>query len=172
MALQHKAHRDFHYIWDRTNDKNSPEVGEARNRFIAANDLLWSTLLGPLQNKFHNDPISAIDEIVDFLEADVPAFRCGYLKEYFLQHLKSQPLSEQQKERLRTIALKLCSSNMVRREFRRWAHLMTQIADTDFVLDLKKLAEKQAPHKRRGTSLMLKSVLDQRKDLYSTIASE
>src|SRR4051812_34063532 len=107
MEKQYDAHRDFHRIWDQAKDKNCSEVDDARNRFFAANDELWSTLLGPLQSKFHCDPNSAMDEVIHFLEVDVPAFRCGYLKEYFLQHLKSQELSEGQKQRLCATAFDL-----------------------------------------------------------------
>jgi hypothetical protein len=160
-------HKLFHQYFSKSGGReNEPaEVTEARNTFDKANNELWNNLLDPLQRKFHADPESAIDEVLDFLEVDIPAFRCGYLKEYFLDHIKSVGLTDVQKNRLRSIAVKLCEENTVRREFRRWIKLMIAIADSNFAARLNSLAKQLDEENQRATILMLKKLVKHRKDL-------
>lgn len=136
------------------------EITEARENFIKASEKLWSKLLYPLQSKFNTNAGSAVEEVLDFLEIDIPAFRCGYLKEHFLERLKGISLTDTQKLRLRGIALELCKNDTVRREFRRWVNLMRQIADKDFVNQLQDLLTTNS--KTRAAKLMLEGVLTQK----------
>lgn len=139
------------------------EVKEARNAFFKANDELWNKLLYPLQSRFHTNSESTVDELLDFLEVDIPAFRCGYLKEHFLERLKSVDLTDYQKLRLQKIALGLCKNDTVRREFRRWVNLMRKNADRDFVIQLRDMLATSS--QTRAAKLMLEEVLGSRKEL-------
>ncbi len=165
MKQSLQAHKAFRGACDEiglggAENKESAAVTKAREEFLHANNELWSKLLYPLQNKFNIDRSSAIDEVMDFLEVDIPAFRCGYLKEYFLEHLKSVDLTDIQKKRLSDVALRLCESDTVRREFRRWVNLMRPLADGEFVLQLHKVIS--ANHQNRAAKLMLDGVLKNR----------
>lgn len=159
------AHECFHETWAKDPNKESNEVCEARNKFLRANDELWNKLLEPLQQKFNANSSLAIDEVIDFLEVDIPAYRCGYLKEHFLERLKANDLTNTQKERLQNIVLQLCEKNTVRREFRRWVNLMRQVTDEGFVNRLQKL--QSTSNENRATKLMLDGLS---KDLKRTIS--
>ena len=169
MERSWRTHEHFHKLFFEYfhrcggREKEPANVTEARKIFFNANDELWNKLLYPLQSKFHADSETAIDEVIDFLEVDIPAFRCGYLKEHFLERLKAVKLSDGHKIRLRKIALELCKNDTVRREFRRWVNLMRQLADHDFIVELRK--QITCDSEPRATNLMLQGVLGTRKEL-------
>ncbi|HLA94460.1 MAG TPA: hypothetical protein VK612_01980 [Pyrinomonadaceae bacterium] len=170
MQISFREHRRFHEVWQQhwpfaPQNSEPADVTEAREKFIKANDHLWTKLLYPLQEKFSDNRELALDEVIDFLEIEIPAYRCGYLKEYFLDHIKTIDLTTHQGDRLRSIAFKLCETNTVRREFRRWVNLMIATADIDFVENTKELAAKQPVADQRATMLMLRSIAKHRKDL-------
>lgn len=142
MTRAFDAHHDFRKAVAKIPKerwRNKPEpivVTKARDLFFEEQNRLWNLLLTPLQLKFQADPKAAADEVIDFLAVDIPAFRCGYLKEFFLKRLKATELTPRQKGRLLEIGLNLCRSNTVRREFRRWKGLLRLIADAKFIRKL------------------------------------
>ncbi len=99
------AHKSFKQEWSdwrngklkkhkKTKGNVEPEsVTKARNDFNQKLDLLYSLKIGPLKKKFRDNPHSATAELAEFLSVDIPAFRCGYAKEVFLQWLKNVELT-------------------------------------------------------------------------------
>lgn len=148
MQEVHLAHKNFNDEfnnwrngWSNRYKRESPEpksVTEARNKVYQKLDVLFGSKIEPLEKKLNDHPHSAIDEILEFLSIDIPAFRCGYAKEVFLQKLKKVNLSDREREKLKPIALKFCETKNVRREFRRWCRLMIKNADQQFVSELEK----------------------------------
>ena len=90
------------------------------------------------------DP-TTIEMVVGFLEADPYFVRSGYHKEVFIKHLCRNPLSEDQKERLRQVILARIRGRD-RREFRAYCRLARVVTDPAFQ---KQVAEMAGPS--RGT---------------------
>ena len=67
-------------------------------------------------------------------------FRSGYIKEEILEHLSRNPLSDDQKHRLRKIILERVSDTGTRREFRRYCRLAPIVSDPEFEAEIAKLA--------------------------------
>ena len=153
MNESYLAHRNFKQEWaDWRNGKLKkskkqsgnvePEsVTEARNEFLQKNDLLFTLKIYPLETKFRESPHSAFAELIEFLSVDIAAFRCGYAKEVFLQWLKRVELTTSEINEIQQIALKMCETENVRREFRRWCRLMVKFADVSFVLKLREISK-------------------------------
>ena len=177
MQNLYVAHQDFKNAWamqhrSKLKNKKPSEVDLARNKFLDAMNLLFQTKLDPLRQAFLTDNISAVDAVIDFLAVDIPAFRCGYEKEWYLRRLKSLPLNETQKSRLKTIALDLSSKPDYRREFSDWAKLMIMLADENFIAELQTLLESSDEFMRKKVERMLTVILENRKDLKTkTLAS-
>jgi hypothetical protein len=170
MQNLYVAHRNFKKAWAtqhraKLKDKKPLEVDLTRNKFWDALNLLFQTKLAPLRQTFLTDSISAIDDVIDFLAVDIPAFRCGYEKEWYLRRLKSLPLNEAQKARLKTIALDLARKPDYRREFYDWAKLMIVLADENFIAELQPLLESSDEFVRKKVERMMKVILENRKDL-------
>src|SRR5258708_2741646 len=85
-------------------------------RSLSPTRKLYETCLQSLRDPFLAGESPAIDEIVTFIEVDLPGIRTGYDKEYYLTKIKKLKLSERQMDRLRAVALKRCASNEYRRE--------------------------------------------------------
>ena len=162
------AHKNFTETWNKYGvgfKKAEPkEVTEARNIFWKASEDLFKELWKYEKDFFAGDSDS-IDAILNFLEIDIPAFRCGYAKEKFFRKLKSLHLNENQKERLRNLAYNLCLSESYRREFRDLVRLMIKIADTDFIERLKQIEKESDDIVKFKIKIMLKTVLQNREDL-------
>ena len=141
------------------------EIVVARNRFKAALDLLFTAQLDPIRASFLADAPSSVDKVIDFLEVDIPAFRCGYEKEWYLSKLKSIPLTLMQQDRLKRITLDLVSKPHYRREPSDWGRLMTVLADETFLARLRTLAESSEHHVQQHAQRMLRTILDNRLDL-------
>lgn len=163
MQASYEAHREFKDAWKRRADKRAPNVDSAREAFASAHGRLWHQKLEPLQERFATDPIGQIDEIIEFLETDILAFRCGYLKEFFLRHIKQITFNQSQRSRLMEAALKLCSNNDHRRELRDWARLMILLADVEFVEALEKITKEH--EESADAEFMLRILLENRSDL-------
>jgi hypothetical protein len=164
------AHQNFKKAWamrHRAKSKNNKpsEVDLARNSFWDAFNLLFQTKLDPLRQAFLTNSVTAVDGVIDFLAIDIPAFRCGYEKEWYLRRLKSVPLNEAQKERLKNIALDLCRKPDYRREFSDWGKLMIVLADEAFVDELENLLESPDEFVRKKAERMLTIILQNRKAL-------
>ncbi len=140
------------------------EITEARNIFRKAFENLFNEL-----EKYEKDFLAgdseAIDSIINFLEIDIPAFRCGYAKEKYFRKLKSLSLNENQKERIYNLAYNLCQSDSYRREFRDLVRLMIKIADADFIQKLKTLEEKSDDIVKFKIKIMSETILQNREDL-------
>jgi hypothetical protein len=164
------AHTDFHNElakgdrWQAGGIERS-EVVAARKRFYVAFDLLFSAHLTPLRVAFLQDPLTAVDSVIDFLEIDIPVFRCGYEKEWYLTKLKSVSLIPEQRDRLKSSALNLLRNPHYRRERRDWARLMIIIADETFVEDLRTLSYSPDHFVQQNSRRMLKTILANRRDL-------
>lgn len=170
MQNLYDAHREFHKAWAKgqaasMKGKESLAVSSSRDKFWDALTLLFRVKLAPLRQAFLTDSISAVDDVIDFLAVDIPAFRCGYEKEWYLRRLKSLPLNEAQKARLKTIALDLARKPDYRREFYDWAKLMIMLADETFVAELQPLLESSDEFVRKKVERMMKVILENRKDL-------
>lgn len=139
------------------------KVTEARNKFDKAIDVLYDSL--PLENLFLAGDSEAIDSVLDFVEIDIPAFRCGYAKEWYFRKLKYLPLNETQKARLRQLAYKLCRSPNYRREFAYIARLMIKLADKPLIRELQKLSKSPDELVQKKAEHMLNVILHHRKDL-------
>lgn len=177
MRETYSAHKNFKDEWsDWSNgklkkDKKSkgnvePEsVTKARNEFFRKLDVLYSLKIEPLEKKFRDDPHSATAELIEFLSVDIPAFRCGYAKEVFLQWLKNVELTTGEIKQFQQVALKMCETNNVRREFRRWCRLMIKLADEDFVLKLKSFVKSDELFTQLKAKWMLELIEKHRTDL-------
>ena len=179
-----EAHKSFRNEWENWRNgklkKNKKEPGnaeprsvtEARNVFFQKLEALYDLKIYPLEQRFREDPQAATGEIIEFLAIDIPAFRCGYAKEFFLQKLKKTDLSAAETEELRQIAIKYCETDSIRREFRRWCRLMIKIADARFVAELEKKLESDNDFARLKSRWMLELIDKHRKDLRKTSNSK
>lgn len=111
---------------------------------------------------FHSQDI---DEILDFLEIDIPAYRLGYQKEIFYRQLKTEILTSGQITRLSSIVCSLCAAPHYRREFRPAIGLMTKLADESFIGRILELADSDSEYAQRKAVRLLTTILSQRKDL-------
>src|SRR4051812_10740091 len=57
-------------------------------------ELFWGEM-AEVDKAFLTGDLEAVSKVIDFLEVDIPAFRCGYAKEWYLRRLKNLPLSEE-----------------------------------------------------------------------------
>ena len=170
MQNLYVTHREFKKewaTWERVglNGKEPKEVTLTRDKFWDSLNILFGIKIEPLHDAFLADSISAINDVIDFLEIDIPAFRCGYEKEWYLRRLKSLPLNEMQKKRLKTIALDLCRKPDYRREFTDWARLLVMLADDTFIAQLQSLLKSPDEFVRKKNERMLSMIIENRKDL-------
>jgi hypothetical protein len=126
---------------------------------------LFGEHLGPLHDGLLAGDPDAVDAIIDFLEVDVPAFRCGYAKQDYLRRLKTVPLTDQHEARLRRYGLHLCTTPAHRREIREAARLMIRVADQDLVNQLRALTTGPNGAIRTKVTNVLGIVLNGRPDL-------
>lgn len=145
--------------------KERAEIVVARNRFYEALHHLFVAKLTPLRNSFLNDSGSSIDSVIDFLEIDIPAFRCGYEKEWYLRKLKPLSLNTNQQDRLKAIALSLVSKSHYRREFQDWCRLMIALADQPFLTELQDLSNNEEHRAKQKANRMLETIVNSRLDL-------
>lgn len=141
------------------------EIVAARDRSNAAFNLLFSAQLTPMRASFLQEEPSSIDKVIDFLEIDIPVFRCGYEKEWYLGKLKSILLTQEQQGRLKKLALDLVSAPRYRRERRDWSRLMIVLADKPFIASLRTLSNFPEHFIQQNARRMLKMILDNRQDL-------
>jgi hypothetical protein len=128
--------------------------------------------LDPLRRDFEANPLRAVDDVIHFLEIDIPAYRCGYEKEWYLGKLKSVSLTSEPQSRLKGIALDLVSKPHYRRESRDWSRLMIVVADEPFVASLQTLSNSPEHFVQQNARRMLKTVLENRPDLRADESSQ
>lgn len=184
MQEVYLAQKNFKDAWDkwrngklkkkkRASRNIEPEsVTKARDNFHQKLNFLYVSKIYPLEKKFQNDSKSSIAEVVEFLSVDIPAFRCGYEKEIFLQWLKHTELNLREVEQFQQIAVKICEANNVRREFRRWCRLMVKLADADFVFKLQNLSQSESLYIRLKSKWMLELIQKHRMDLKETTKNQ
>ena len=146
--------------------RNEPElIAAARKNFWSAYRRLFDEYLTPLDARFRRGDEQALDEVIAFLATDVPAFRCGYLKEKWLRRLKSTSLTQAQQQRLKHAALSLCADSHYRREIAEWNKLMIKLADKETVTTLFGLMESDNPIVKSKARHMLHGILQNRSDI-------
>jgi hypothetical protein len=126
--------------------------------------LLYETL-APAEKRFFAGDLTAVDEIINFIEADIAVSRSGYLKERFYRRLKALNLDRDQVVRLQEIAIKRCQGVEQRREDAELRRLMIRLADREFLQRLLTLPDADSAHVQHKKSLMLEVILRGRKDL-------
>jgi hypothetical protein len=141
--------------------KSAQSLEDRRNRLIGK---LFEEYLIPLQEDFLSGGPHAVDAVIDFLEIDVPAFRCGYAKEDYLRKLKTVPLTDEHQERLRQYGLRLCSMPVHRREIGEAGRLMIRVVNRDFVDQLRALTASENDWIRKKSTKMLGVIQNGRKD--------
>jgi hypothetical protein len=163
------AHTEFKKAWEAYSPhcmttREPQEVTDARNKFWAALNALFGKL-EPLGEPFLAGDPKAIDAVLEFAEADIPAFRCGYAKQWFFRKLKSLPLNKTQEARLRHLAYNLCRSRNYGREIADMARLMIRLADKPLIRELQRLSEGSDEPARQKSRRVLDVVLHHRADL-------
>ena len=168
LKSAYEAQREFHTAWKvyyRDLSKlEPPEITAARDRYLKSTNRVF-VHLEKYVNRFYQGDSEAIDAILDFLETDIPAFRCGYAKEKFYRRLKNMSLTQNQIDRVKTIALDQCASDCYRREFRDLARLFIRLADQNFVEQLRMLKDDPNGKVCFKSKLMLNTILNNRDDL-------
>ena len=177
MQETYLAHEDFKKEWKDWRNGNLKKdkkgtgclepvkVTAARDNFDHKLDALYGSKIEPLEKKFLDNPKSAMDELIEFLSTDITAFRCGYAKEIFLQWLKNTEISAKEIKQLQQVAIKMCETNNVRREFRRWCRLAIKLADKEFILELMQLLKSENVYTRIKSRWMIELIQKHRLDL-------
>jgi hypothetical protein len=170
MEKLHTAHGELNQAlkeWGAVgfaNQQPKPVI-EKREKFWSAYRRLFDDYLYPLDARFRSGDEQAVNEVIDFLVTDIPAIRCGYLKEKWLRRLKSVPLSQTQRQRLTRAALSLCASPRFRREIAEWNKLMIRLADKETVTALLGLMESDNSFVKSKARHMLHGILQNRNDI-------
>ena len=142
--------------------RSAQSLADRRNRLLGE---LFNEHLIPLHEDFLSGDPHAVNAVIDFLEVDVPAFRCGYAKESYLCRLKTIPLTDEHQERLRQYGLRLCGMPVHRREIGEAGRLMIRVANRDFLEQLRALTASENDWIRKKSTKMLSVVQNARKDL-------
>jgi hypothetical protein len=132
---------------------------------------LFYEALAPSEKRFLAGDVTACDDIINFLEADIPVSRSGYKKEKFYQKLKSIELDREQITRLQEIAIARCASTEQRREDSELRRLMIRLADDGFLRRIAGVPDEAGARVRHKKSLMIEVVLKGRKDLRPKLKS-
>jgi hypothetical protein len=163
-----EAHKKARSSWG-TNSKAHEATKKELDALYSHLKLFYQNALGPLAEPFLAGNSNAIDEVLNFLEVDVPAFRTGYSKEWYYRKLKKLELNPGQIERLRTIALNRCASPEYRREDSELRRLMIRLADAKFLQRVVELPDSNNRHAARKRMLMIEVILVGRKDLRKAV---
>ncbi len=164
------AHREFQADWRKYRPSHSAsetyrlahDTYYAREKAVA--DLFQR--LAATDNAFLRGEAEAIDEVLDFLEIDIPAFRAGYVREWYYRRLKRLPLSEGQTNRIKNLGMALLTQPDYRREWTELARLLIRVADEDLIASLAKLIQSDASQfVQRRARLVLERILNQRHEL-------
>jgi len=138
---------------------------DALDRFRLAYKSLFEGKLNPMREAFLHDAAGAMDEVLDFLEVDILAIRCGYEKERYFHKLKRVALTASQQQRLLDLALLLCGKSHCRRELWPLFKLILPFATAEFYRQLKLLAESDEPYVRQKCRRLLERLQEKRPDL-------
>src|SRR5215813_6177511 len=126
---------------------------------------LFYEALAPAEKRFLAGDVTACDDIINFLEVDIPISGSGYKKEKFYRKFKAIKLDRDQIARLQEIAIQRCASTEQRREDAELRRLMIKLADSGFLHRIADIPDDAGARVRRKKALMLEVVLKGRKDL-------
>jgi hypothetical protein len=126
---------------------------------------LFYEALAPAEKRFLARDVTACDDIINFLEVDIPVSGSGYKKEKFYRRLKSMTLGRKHIARLQEIAIARCASAEQRREDSELRRLMIQLADDEFLRRVADIPDDAGARIRHKKALMIEVVLKGRKDL-------
>jgi hypothetical protein len=158
------AHRKARSKFGASN-KTRAAIEKELEAFHAEHKFFYGSAIQPLTKSFLAGEPSGISEVIDLPEVDIAAFRAGYTKEWYCRKLKATELSAGQIERLKVIALNRCMSLQHRREDSELRRLMIRLADQEFLERVRELPVSPNQSVRRRRGLMIKVVLQGRKDL-------
>ena len=132
---------------------------------------LFYEALAPAEKRFLAGDATACDDIINFLEVDIPVSGSGYKREKFYRKFKSMKLNREQVVRLQDIAVARCASTEQRREDAELRRLMIKFANSEFLRRIANVPDDAGARVRRKKSLMVEVVLKGRKDLRPTTES-
>lgn len=134
----------------------------ARMHAQTRNDLMFQLFEALPFQEMANGDSEAIDHILDFAEIDIPAFRCGYAKEWCYRRLKRMTLTEVQQQRLLNLTLQLCQNSGWRRELSDLAKLVSAFANADFMKKLRLLEKSESKYVRAKALCAISKILVKR----------
>lgn len=138
-------------------DKLSPEIGAAYQQLF---DLL------PHPMDLEKGDTNAIEKFFEFLETDILAFRCGYLKSWYCNIVKKIPLKPVHSERVRNLAKTYILWPGDREEYREVCRLAIQHADSSFVREMDAMFDQAEDDvTRRKIWRLMYRILNTRPDL-------
>lgn len=165
-----RAHLDFKNAYRRAKaggDKDSKGLGKAeaeREEFYKHLRIL-SGLLEDIRKRVQDGGSEAIDDLIEYLAVDIPAFRSGYAKERFYRQLKKVPLTQAQINQLREIAVARCASTEYRRDDSELRRVMIRLADLNFLNRVAAIPALPGSRIEGQKRRMFQVVLGGRKDL-------
>lgn len=139
ISNAYEAHIDFKQKWQQTFPKYKRKSYEILSKEYDTRLKTLGALFVELDKvliPFFDGDDSMIDEIIDFIEIDIPAYRVGYMKESLYYELKKRELTLSQKERLLHYTLNLLSSPYFRRELGKLLKLIKKFTNDDFTNQL------------------------------------
>lgn len=167
-ALKEMWPHKSQFSWEEVMKANGVAYEAVRSRVNSRNELLRELFdghLAPLDAALNAGDADAVHAVIDFLETDVLAFRCGYAKEDYMRRLKHIALNDHHRDRLRRYALSLCRNPQHRREIRQASRLVIHLADQAFINELRVLSQSDIEHVRLKSARMLNVVLNGNKRL-------
>jgi hypothetical protein len=151
-------------------EANGVAYAGTQDKADSINRLLQTLYEDILQLKEENirkgDP-ATIERLLVFLHTDIPAFQCGYAKEYYLRILKQADLTRTQQKEFQSLVLFHCHTQHFRREYSSLARLAIRVADAAFVRQLQMLLADPNVRARIKAKFMLDRILNSRRDLRS-----
>lgn len=163
--------KDAYRLAKESGDKNSKRRGkpEAQLEEFYKHLRILSGLLEDIRRRLADGSPQAVDDLIEYLAVDIPAFRSGYAKERFYRQLKKIPLTQAQIARLRDIALARCASAEYRRDDSELRRVMIQLADLDFLNRVAAIPSSTGSRIERHKRRMFEVVLGGRKDLRKSL---
>jgi hypothetical protein len=95
----------------------------------------------------------AVEQAIDFLDADVYAFGSGYIKEAIWHYLRRVNLTLGQKQRLQRVGLKYLGRRMTR-EFSYMCRFMSENQDEEFRSEVERMSRSAETGVRRRARLL------------------
>jgi hypothetical protein len=144
--------------WTTTEGRRYDEL-----RQIFANDYE-----GPLLRSFRHDQQPQVDAAIALLEVGIPARGLCYSRTWLLTRLKRTALTPAQQQRLRDLAITICTTRSLgycRSAFLRLCRLMIQLADPAMIEQLRTLASRPDALRQTSAKRMLTVILHGRLDL-------